>query len=235
MSFFSIVPSILLRGVDPLEIISKYNNGFFATVEKIQSSEKANSKVSVMTFAPISDSIEDAYYTFKDRNGHTQVIVFANQQEYKAYCEGKEIKRKCHLCFKEFTHEPERIPITIEDRYLPSSNDPNRVKVRIVWGIKTFCHPNHCWTAIKQHQNLRYRYRDIIMQDADIMYKNICKERFPDLVLKETPLELWSEFGGSLNDEAFSGQGENGSYVYNKMSSFIVVPVKISYERRPAT
>ena len=234
MSFFNVVPSILLRGVDPLDIISRYNNGGFVNTERIQSSEKSATKIAPITFAPISDSIEDAYYTFKDRNGHTQVIVFANHAEYKAYHEGKEIKRKCHFCFREFTHEPERIPISIEDRFLPSSTDPNRVKVRIVWGIKTFCHPNHCWSSIKQHLNMRYRYRDVIMQDTDIMYKNICKERFPNLVLKDIPLELWSEFGGSLDDEAFFSniQTDGGTYTYNKMSSFIVVPAKVSYERR---
>lgn len=228
-TFFNIVPSILLRGVDFLDLVEKYNNGFFLNLKK-EIVEKSTIKIAPITFSPISDSVEDPYYTFKDRNGYTQVIVFANQLEYKAYIEGKTIKRRCHFCFKEFTHEPERIPISMEERYLPSSDAPDKVKVRIVYGIKTFCHPFHCWSAIKQHLNMSYRYRDFTMQDTDIMYKNICKERFPDLVLKEIPLELWSEFSGSLDDEAFF----NEHYTYTKVSSFIIVPAKISYERRPA-
>lgn len=230
MSFFTIVPSILLRGIDPLEIIEKYNSGFFIplSLKKIES-EKVSTKVAPIIFAPISNSVDDAYFTFKDRNGHTQVIVFANQQEYKAYCEGKEIKRKCHFCGREFTHEPERIPISMEERYFPSSDSPDRIKCNVVWGIYAFCHPLHCFSYIRQHLDLPYRFRDVMMQDTDIMYKNLCKQRFPDLKLRVVPLELWSEFGGSLDRDSFL----NEDYTYNKISNFVIIPAKVSYERKP--
>ncbi len=225
--FFNIVPSILLRGVDPLDVLEKYHAGYFQNLKR--DSPGPTIRVAAITFAPISDSVDEAFYTFKDKNGQTQVLVFENQQEYKAYLEGKEIKRRCDFCMVEFTHEPERIPIKIEERYLPSSDAPNRTKVKIVWGIKKYCNPIHCWTAIQHHLNLRYRYRDVLMQDSDILYKNICKERFPNLILREIPLELCAEFNGPI-DQTTPGGGE---YTYKKMSSFIVVPVKIAYERRP--
>ena len=161
-----------------------------------------------------------------DQDSTGRLQLFSNQDEYTYYLNGIPIKRTCLLCGIEFFTDPERIPLYMEDRYLPSSDNGEMTKVTIVWGDGNYCCPDHCFTAIRRHNNLSYRYRESIYRESEPLYRNICKERYPDLQLKEIDLRLLKRFGGLVASES-----DFKKYTYNRMSSFMVVPVKIAYER----
>ena len=222
--FINIIPSFLLRGINPLDVLDKYYKGNYASLTRKKL--KTAIKISTISFVPVnSESTDEAFYTFKDKNGYNQLIVFSNQREYQAFIKGETITHRCNMCFKEFTYEPERIPLHFEERYLqiPDSKDQTRVKVNLVWGEGTFCCPDECFTAIRRNSDLRYRYRDPLMSNSEIIYRNICAERFPNHKLKEVDLRYMSVLGGSIEDKPKDS--------YKRLNSFVVVPVKVPYER----
>jgi hypothetical protein len=225
-TFINVVPSFLLRGVNPLFVAEKYQAGFFTDL-KHEKDEKPIIKIAPITFIPVnSSSFEDPIYAFKDKNGYIHTMVFSNQEEYQSYLSGKEITHCCNLCDITFSHDPERIPIHIEERLIPLSDGKTKIKIVLVWGEGSYCCPDHCFTVIRMLSNQSYRFTDVTTRNSEVMYRNICKSRYPKHDLIEVDIRLLKKYGGSLTQEEFIKPE-----TYSRSPSFVVIPVKVPYER----
>jgi hypothetical protein len=222
----NVIPSFLLRGIDPNEILNQYKSGQFSGLH-FSPSTGIKVKVAPITFVPIStESTNDPFYSFRDKNGYPHVVAFTNQDEYLSYMKGEKISHICMLCFKSFTHDVESIPLSAELRYFKKENEENTlIKTIIVIGEGSYCCPDHCFTALRM---MVYNHRhDMLYHDSEMIYKNIISERFPGLQLKEVDIKLLKRFGGSVSDDEF----DPSMYEYRRMNNFIVIPSKIAYEQ----
>ncbi len=234
-AFINVVPSFLLRSINPSDVLEKYQRGHFSTIQR-RTNKLTEIKVTPISVIELSStSIEEPIFTFKDKNGHSRLFAFSNQKEYTAYIQGKSMEYKCNYCFHKFMVHPgqdelpERIPLYMEDKYIRKEN--NIYKLTVVWGEGTYCHPNCCYTAIHRQCRTYYKFNDATYNNSELYYKAICSLRYPGIKLQEVDVKLLDIFGGTLTYEEWRDK----NYKYEKVPNMIIVPVKIAYEKLNVT
>lgn len=222
------IPSFILR-IDSSEILKNYLQGKYKTLvqTKTDTSKIKVVNIDFVTIDKNTDSVDNPIFIFNDKNSNSHTIVFSNHEEYDAYVHNKKLTRRCQLCFREFDHPPERIPLSIEDRYLDNPETNTKIRTKIIWSTGVYCHPNHCYTGICMITSRNRKFNNYIYNNSEFIYRNICNLRFPNLELKEVDITLLKRFGGSLDQEEF----DDPKFTYKHIENFYIVPVKISHEK----
>src|SRR3972149_3355895 len=130
----TIIPSFVLR-VDPFNIAEKYLNNNYSKLKKIKQELKIKVTNEINFVSTNADSIEGPVYVFKDKNSNPHTLIFSNQQDYSNFLTNKkEENYTCQLCLREFKHEPERIPLSIDERYITDPDDYEiKIDAKLVW------------------------------------------------------------------------------------------------------
>lgn len=86
----SLTPTFLLRGIDPIQLAEKYEEGQFSqlTLKDLQgtiSTFLANKPANVQLTTALTENSDDPIYIFKLKNAMTQTIVTTNNNVYRFF------------------------------------------------------------------------------------------------------------------------------------------------------
>lgn len=209
-----IKPTFLLKGINPEQLARDYKNPEFLAGLNFEKS----------TIAPIvlmsnrGKSIQDAIYTFRNRDNFIQTVVTTNAKAYMLVgtdgCSQK--GGTCFICRRTFTTGNIGIPVSakiVEDVvivYTLYSTDSFRCSLQLI-------------------RNLTRYGRKPQLASAEPFLKFLYSKMHPEkgpLKLPPNPLLLESN-GGSLNDEEY----DDPRYSYIETPNLILYPAKEQYMR----
>lgn len=251
-SVVNIVPSFLLRGINPNKVLDDYVKGFFSNIH-FENVQDVTVKTAPLTIVSVnSNSPEDPVFVIREKNSFNRVFVFANQEEFKMYQNNVEkdmdvkISRVCDYCLRKFDHQHMVIPLIREIRYIRKGGDPSGdpigdsrgpggskngntvVKFPVIIGDGKYCDYRCTFAALKCYNSVNFRYRDLLYNNSEMLLRELFEEKYPNQVLTPAPnRSLLKSFGGSLDYDEWSDH----NFTYDRMINPLILPAKIPHEK----
>ena len=239
----AITPTFLLKGIDPINVLSEYIGGKYNNTKTTNSKPNIGKSVTPISVVPkYGTSSEDQIYIFKDKSNINQTVVTTNHEAYtrvKAYYngdglqksqiigtdEGPEIAKECVWCRSEIKTEALGIPISIE--ILQDRETHEKAYVFHIDGNDDYCCFECCFSGFKRLNPASVIFRDPLYMDSEQMLKFMYSCVYP----KGAPLREAQDYrllkrnNGPLTEKEFFS--ETHSYV--RTPNIILLPAKIEY------
>lgn len=221
-----VTPTFTLRGVDLLKVLEDYEKG---TLQNLVPQEKVKVKSNNIFGPSFGTSIDDKFYSYRDKANCQQRIVTTNQLFYTYVRTGGPPPKadRCDWC-----NDPaEGIPIGIPIRITITPTNQITItptKYQIHLEAPYYCCYECCLAAIHREQNTKMGCRDVLYSNSEQYLKFMYSINFPD----EPPLRpakdrrLHHNLHGPLTSEMFHTKRHN----YTRLSNVITLaPAKIEY------
>ncbi len=241
----AITPTFLLKGIDPIKILSDYIGGKYNNID-INLKPKIPKNVTPISIVPkYGTSTEDQIYIYKDKSNINQTVVTTNHEAYtrvKAYYNNEGLQKsqitrvsseperspeikECMWCRSEIKTEALGIPISIE--ILQDRETEEKAYVFHVDGNDDYCCFECCFSGYKRLTPASTIYRDPLYMDTEqmlkFMYSCIYSNAPP---LKEAQdYRLLKRNNGPLTEKEFFSE----THAYVRTSNVILLPAKIEY------
>lgn len=241
----AITPTFLLKGIDPIKILSDYIGGKYNNMVNINLKPKITKSVTPISIVPkYGTSTEDQIYIYKDKSNINQTVVTTNHEAYtrvKAYYNNEglqrsqimkvgteastEITKECMWCRTEIKGEALGIPISIE--ILQDRVTEEKAYVFHIDGNDDYCCFECCFSGYKRLNPSSVIYRDPLYMDAEQMLKFMYSCIYPHAgPLREAQdYRLLKRNNGPLTEKEFF----NETHAYVRTSNIILLPAKIEY------
>lgn len=223
--------TLMLRRVDPVDLLKRYLAGEFSKAKIPQKKVKVKSTVKIgksLTFSP-----EEEVYRLDDRTITGKVILTTNHKNFakkklqltginsssysKSLSLSDEKHQRCLYCKRFIKGESVGIPLVMErlkNKQLKFHTEGD------------YCNFGCALASLKRQIGVSKIYRDPLYQNAECLLKTMFYYMHPDkkgYPLKEAPdWRLSQENGGPLTDEEFDSQ----CYEYSKVPSLVILPTK---------
>jgi len=208
-----VVPTFLLRSVDPVAVLEAYQRGEYKNV-----TQPPSSKVSMSNGISLAPSYgsnpESEIYTYRNKSNNQIVVVTTNHQAYTAHINGEVyVPRRCLWCrgpIEEPIGIPVRLTIDTEGVYHFLVDRPY------------YCSFECCFAEICLNNSRCIR--DPLYYDSEQMLRLWFRRAVGDTELIAAP-DWWllDENGGPLSRKDWS------SHRYTRMSGIITAPIKVTY------
>jgi len=224
-----ILPTFLLRGIEPQKIINKYLEGGYSEINKntIEKKKINTQNIETLQLLPQYDKThESEIYTYVDKSNVTRIVGTTNHAAYLIVknSDGKELPygngRKCDWCHLELKAPPIGIPIKfewIEDKNTYIFHTDENL-------YDTF---ECCFSGLKRLTPPYFTYRDPLRMDSEQMLRFMYSVMYPkEKKLKEAPdWKLLKENGGFVSQKDFF----DGLHEYKRTPNIILLPAKVEY------
>lgn len=246
-----ISPSFLLKGLDPISVINKYQSGFFSSITAGKAlTIELSKKNAGPTLAPVyGTSNSESVFSFKDRHNSNIVIATSNHQNYETFrrngghlqCGGR-----CDFCKEDFEHTVIGYPIAFQENVVLTNADMdvNSAVYNIIyvfWVEGTFCSFECALGYLNLIRSPSIHQSDLTLKDSEMYLKLMYKLMYPQngilrpaqdpKLLKEVSnnnnTSMVSIHHGSLSREEWS----DPKHTYMRTDRVALFPVKVEYLR----
>lgn len=220
-----ITESLMLRRVDPVDMLKKYLAGEFIKTEI------PVDKVLISSFVNLNQRIGNdsnaKIYRFNDKTNVGQIVVTTNHDQYsytKDITEGKQpVKGKtwCLWSKREIKGDPVGIPVAMEiDRYTN----------KITFYVEDTYYDFSCAMAgLKRLYSCHRNYKDPLYMDAEQMLHCMYYRSYPDKIgTRITEAKDWRLLdinGGPLTEEEYDSE----QHKYIQIPNVVIIPIKRQY------
>ena len=229
-----VMPTFLLKGVDPNKILADYQAGRFSQPIKLKSSIRIAHNTSIL--APTYGvSNHDAVFSVKDRNNCSVVYATTGHSDFEVFTKnGGELPvgGRCEYCRDDFQHIAVGYPVGYQEQTILTNNceDPRQARYRVVyvfWTEGRFCSFECCLGYVRTVLSKPADYRDTTLRDSERMLKHLHKLTYPTAGLLRPAQEprLLKSNGGSLTREEWQDQ----RHVFIRTDRILMIPAKVEY------
>lgn len=220
-----ITESLMLRRVDPVDMLKKYLAGEFVRTEI--PAEKVSMSSFVNVDHRIGNDTNAKIYRLTDKTNVGQVIVTTNHDQYsyaKNISDGKQpVKRKnwCLWSKREINEESVGIPVAMEiDRY----------NNKITFYVEDAYYNFECAIAgLKRLYSCHRNYKDPLYMDAEqmlhCMYYRLYPDRIGTRINEAKDWRLLDINGGPLTEEEY----DSDQHKYIQLPNVVIIPIKRQY------
>jgi hypothetical protein len=222
-SIISLVPTFLLRKVDPQRIYDQYREGKYQTIE--MPTEKLTVTTITNTLQPtVGVSSDSDIYAFQTKANTLQTVITTNHPQYVLFnTQGHPVLEggTCDWCRQEFKHRALGIPIRLEEHVI------NDQKVSVYYLDGCMCSFECCLAELKRNYRQLYRYRDPLYMDSEQLLRHLHSQVHPNRgFLREAPdYRLLRHAGGALEHHDFHDRKQ----VYERTPNIVLAPIKVEY------
>jgi len=216
--------SFLLKAVDPLEILKKYQNNEFPPIS-LSKIEVQIVKKPIQIEKPKGENCHDQTYVIDKSLSSTHCMITLGHKDFVR----SNIKtRHCKWCRRSFSHDPVTLPIKMD--YIPSQivDGQREEEKKIYYGIFNF-HDFSCAYKYSIEKNKgSISVQDPRFSTSTQLLLSMFSELYPEEVL--TPAPDWELL--DINDGPMTvDQFDSKHYKYVVSPNVVIVPSKITYER----
>lgn len=212
-----IVPTFLLKGVDPKVVLSQYQKGFFnrEPVEKSPIKEGASN----FFRRKYSTDVNDGVFKINNKNNFNIIIATTGHELCKNFPEDK-LGGRCRMCNRDFTHERTGIPVAHDVCTLASEEGMLEI-YNVFWTHGVFCNDRCVYGFLDSFKDPYPNSLAWLKTMHSIRYPNDrdfrpCNDPF-----------LLKINGGSLEDEEWETQ------YFSPIGNVLLIPVKTEYFKDP--
>ncbi len=229
-----VMPTFLLKGVDPAKLLSDYHAGVFSRPIPVKAPIRVahNSSVLAPTYGT---SNQDPIFTIKDRNNNSVVIATSNHAPFETFTSsGGTLPKggRCEFCRDDFEHTIIGYPLAYEEETIltPSMEDPTQSVYRVIyifWVEGRFCSFECCLAYVRNTMMRPADHRDTMIRDSERMLKLLHKLSYPasgSLRTAQDPRLLKCN-GGPLSREEWLDQ----RHTFVRTDRVLMIPAKAEY------
>jgi len=224
MSWATIIPSFLLRTIDPRDIISRYVKGDFSKLiwnpSGISKIPTNTSTISILSIQ--SSNINDGVYAYRDRSDTIRYRVFSNQVNFECYLKGEDRELECENCGKMYKSSNQK-GIPIQKTFFIE----NGCTFPVAYCEGSYCSTRCAYTGWVDEKRVSSKNFSSAIKNAEIILREIYAQECPGKILKTTnDRRLLKKFGGSLEYDEWIGDSE-----YSPCNIHLI-PVKGMYAKQ---
>lgn len=229
-----VMPTFLLKGVDPNKILADYQAGVYSRPIAPKSKIRIAQNTSIL--APTYGSTnQDPVFSVKDRNNNSVVIATTGHSDFEIFTRtggDLPVGGRCEHCRDEFNHTVIGYPIGYQEQTILTndSTDPKQAHYRVLyvfWVEGRFCTFECALGYLKVMLGRPADYRDTTLRDSERMLRHLHKLTYPtatSLRPAQDPRLLRSN-GGSLTREEWQDQ----RHVFVRTDRILMIPAKVEY------
>lgn len=228
------IPTFILKGVDPVVLLSDYQSGFFTRPHTVKARFSVESNDPIL--APsYGETNKDPIFTFKDRNNCSVIFATTEHETFKVFTStGGQLPEggRCDYCKEDFTHTAIGYPIDAQEQTILTndSNDVTKAVYRVYyvfWTEGEFCDFECMLGYIRNILSRPAEYRDTTLRDSERMAKKLYYLTYPNAppLRPASDPRLLKSRRGSLTRE----QWKNQSHIYVRTDRVLMIPAKVEY------
>lgn len=232
-----ILPTFLLKGVDPNKLLADYQAGYFS--RPIKKKAKITIAQNSVILAPSYATSRNApVFCIKDRNNCSVIVATTGHADVEVFnSSGGNLPEggRCEFCMSDFTHVITQYPIAYQEMAILETKDnedtpTDKLKYRIMyifWGEGCFCSFECALGYVRRCLAKESNFRDSSYHDCDRMLNNLYKLTHPKAGHLRPAQEprLLKANKGSLTKEEW----ENNRHFYVKTNRVLLIPAKVEY------
>ena len=227
-----VVPTFLLKGVDPHKLLQDYQQGFFNRDPPTKSPIKLVQNVALLANS-YSSNRADRLYAIKDRNNSNVVLASSSYISWKMVAVGGEVKeaviRRCCHCRSDVKVAPGEVPLGYPIAFEESCllKDGHYYIIYTFWMEDTACDYECSLGYVEGRNAVPSNYRDPLLKDSARMLHYLYRLQYPKgeiLRPAKDPLLLDSN-GGSLT----RAEWKDKSHCYLRQDRIVVLPARVEY------
>jgi hypothetical protein len=217
-----VVPKFLLRGIDPKVLSEKYYAGEYANVSEPPSAVFNLQEVNHVSIPNYGNNPDLPCYEFKDKNNISVVIITSNNGHYKFFQKKEVLKKggRCFWCLQDFDHERTPVPIRMEKKIDPKTNE----SYYFFWTEGILCNPQ-CALAYAKREALYdplYKDSEFYLQFWHGLLHPHSSEKF---LIPAPDYRLLKANEGHLDIADY----RKNIYDYQRSTNTILIPAKVEY------
>lgn len=227
------MPTFLLKGIDPNKLLTDYKAGVFATLA-LDKSKITISTASKVIAPQYGSSNKDPIYCVKDKNNCNIIIATTNHSDYEVYTKnGGTLPTggRCEYCHDEFTGTAVGYPLNFkETTVLVNENGVTRQRLLYTFWVEgKFCSFECALGYINNILGRPADFRDFSHRDSERWLRLLHRLTYPNAKqLKAAPNpRLLKSNGGSLTKEEW----QYPQHSYSRTDRVLIIPAKVEYVR----
>lgn len=226
-------PVFVLRQVNAVELIKRYNEGAFSQVKDLPSAKIEVAKSTAIMAPTHGKSLQEPTCAIKDRMDKSIIMYTDNVSNFETFTKSGGVPPKggrCEWCRRLFTNESQGVPIAFKEGEAISANK-NGAPYYAFWDEGTFCSYRCVLAHILMFKEIGPQQRDPLYLNSEATLRFRFSLEYPnvEVLLPAPDYRLLKENGGSLTDEEFDGT----KYTYLRTANVVIIPCKVAYIRQP--
>jgi len=229
-----IVPTFLLKGLDPNRLFADYQSGVFARqpVHKSKITISQNTTILAPSYGTTNQS---PIFCIKDRNNCSVVIATTGHTNFEVFTStGGNLPTggRCDFCKEDFTETAIGYPVGYQETLILTNDDPNpkNSHYRIIytfWVEGEFCSFECALGYIRILLSHPSDYRDTTIRDSERLLKLLYKFMYPTagILRPAQDPKLLRSNKGSLTKEEW----KDNRHIYIRTDRILMIPAKIEY------
>lgn len=232
-----VIPTFLLKGLDPNEVLVKYQSGLYSRPIPQKSKINISKNIAVLATS-YGTSNKDPIFCAKDRNNCSLIVATTGHHNYEVFTTtGGNLPTggRCEHCRDTFEEIAVGYPIGYQEQTILVSQDNNFEKsnyklIYVFWVEGTFCTFECALGYVNLLLTRPAAYRDTIIRDSERLLKMLYDFTYPNnKTLRPAPdPRLLKVNGGSLTKDEWSDY----RHVYNRTDRVLMIPAKVEYLRQ---
>lgn len=232
-----VMPTFLLKGVDPSKLLADYQAGVFSR----STSQKTRIRIAHNTtiLAPnYGTSNQDPVFAVKDRNNNSVIVATSGHSDFQVFTStggDLPVGGRCEHCRQDFDNIVVGYPIGQQEQtvLMNDTDDPKQAIYRVLyvfWVEGRFCSFECALGYLRLMLVRPADYRDTTLRDSEKMLKYLHKLTYPTagpLRPAQDPRLLRSN-GGSLSREEWQDQ----RHIFVRTDRVLMIPAKVEYIRQ---
>lgn len=231
-TIIEIVPTFLLRSVDPAKVVKDYKQGYYQSLVFHSKSEKRKSlQHQAISLTPEYDkNPESEVYAYIDKSNVQKVVGTTNHRSYefiKAHSNGETLPyghgEKCLWCRVELKSPPIGLPIKLN---ILQNGKGKKYQFHCEG---TYCSFECCYAGFVHYNLPLYHFRDPLHMETEQLLRFMYSLIYDDAILRQAPdWRILKDNGGFLSYEDFT----KFNHGYQRLPSIILLPVKVEYAQK---
>lgn len=224
-----IVPTFLLKGIRPSDIISDYSKGLFRKREGEVATIQIAKPVAIL--APSYGSTSScAIFSVKDKHNSNIIIATTTHRDFEVYQKnGGDLPEggRCDFCKEDIEGTCVGYPLGYKENTILCGDPPVYRNTYTFWVEGRFCSFECSLAFVRNVLSRPFRYRDTTFHDSEWMLKFLYRLMHPNkgpLRAAQDPRLLISN-GGSLSEEEW----KDSRHFYLRTDRVLMVPAKVEY------
>lgn len=219
-----VIPTFLLKGVDPQQLLLDYQNGVFSR-KPIKKSKIKIAQNSIALAPKYGTSNYDPIFSIKDKNNSSVIIATTGHSDFEVFTRtGGTLPTggRCDFCKEDFKTTAIGYPIAYQETTVLTNDNRYRV-LYVFWTDRKFCCFECTLAFVKVTLRLPSDYRDTTLRDTETMLRMLYKLTYPD-----------SEILRAAQDPGLLGslsktEWENPKHIYVRTDRVLMIPAKVEY------
>jgi len=225
-----IVPTFLLKGINPDKSLIDYQNGVFSELPDRKIKIKVLTNTNML--APIYGADNSSQiFCLKDKNNCNVIRTTTGYNDYEIFNKnGGQLATggRCEHCKEDFDTIAIGYPLNYEEKLILTSEITHNYRIiHVFWVEGKFCSFECALGYLRLILSKPCDYRDSIIRDSEYLLKFLYKLMYPlsSILRPSQDPRLLLTNGGSLTKEQWNDQ----KHIYIRTDKILIMPVKVEY------